>query len=344
MALWLVRTGRHGEHEARFLADERIFCTWEGLRSDLGKLSRKEELERLLVHTYPDAPPARVRNNAAQIWAFSHKMSEGDWVVVLTKMRPTLSVAEITGGYSFDPTAPDPYYHSRTIRWVGESVPRSAFSQDLLYSLGAIQTICQIERNDAERRVRAMKASGWQPEAITSVRANDIVGQSISTDDVELEQLARDQIARLVIQRFKGHGMERLVEALLSAKGYTTYRSPEGADKGVDLLAAAGPLGFGTPRICVQVKSSESPVDLPTLHQLLGTMQNVKADQGLLVSWGGFKTSVERETAQHFFHVRLWDQHQLISELLSDYDRLDEDVRAELPLKRIWTVATQEED
>ena len=72
-------------------------------------------------------------------------------------------------------------------------------------------------------------------------------------------------------------------------------------------------------------------------------MQNVQADQGLLVSWGGFKSSVDREIASQFFRVRLWDQDALIKELLDNYSQLDEDLRAEIPLKRIWTVATQEE-
>ncbi len=31
MALWLCRTGRHGEHEAKFLDDDRIYLTWSGL-------------------------------------------------------------------------------------------------------------------------------------------------------------------------------------------------------------------------------------------------------------------------------------------------------------------------
>jgi len=62
------------------------------------------------------------------------------------------------------------------------------------------------------------------------------------------------------------------------------------------------------------------------------------------VCWGGFKSSVDRETAHHFFRVRLWDQDDLIDQLLAQYASLDEDLRAELPLKRIWTVALQEEE
>jgi NAD(P)-dependent dehydrogenase (short-subunit alcohol dehydrogenase family) len=75
-----------------------------------------------------------------------------------------------------------------------------------------------------------------------------------------------------------------------------------------------------------------------------GVMQNVQADQGLLVSWGGFKTSVDKEKASQFFRVRLWDQDDFINQLLAHYERLDDDLRAELPLKRIWTIAEADED
>jgi restriction system protein len=157
--------------------------------------------------------------------------------------------------------------------------------------------------------------------------------------EADLEEIARDQIAKLIIAKFKGHGMALLVDAILKAQGYTTYISPEGPDKGVDILAAQGALGFGEPRICVQVKSGDSPLDRPTLDQLLGTMQNVQANQGLLVSWGGFKGSVDKEKVSQFFRVRLWDQKDLIEQLLGHYDKLDDEIRADLPLKRIWTMA-----
>jgi restriction system protein len=80
-----------------------------------------------------------------------------------------------------------------------------------------------------------------------------------------------------------------------------------------------------------------------TLNQLIGTIQNVQADQTLLVSWGGFKSSVDRETAVQFFRMLLWDQEMLIDELLDHHDKLDPNLRAELPLKRIWRLAAQDE-
>ena len=95
---------------------------------------------------------------------------------------------------------------------------------------------------------------------------------------MDLGELGRDQIGWLLIAGFQGHGLARLVEAVLRAQGYTTHLSPEGPDKGIDLLAAPGPLGFGRPRLCVQVKSGDTPADLPTLNQLVGAMQAVQAD------------------------------------------------------------------
>jgi restriction system protein len=71
-------------------------------------------------------------------------------------------------------------------------------------------------------------------------------------------------------------------------------------------------------------------------------MQNVQAEQGLLVSWGGFKGSVDKEIPTQFFRVRLWDQQELISQLMQHYDNLDESIKAELPLKRIWALSVVE--
>ena len=342
MSLWVARSGKHGEHEQRFLTDERIYLTWEGFRRDLSKMDGQPALIGAIQEAYPDFSVYKARNHAAQMWTFAKRFQKGDWVIVPSKEKPAIHVAEVAGPYRFDGKAEDPYFHSREVKWVAKDLPRSIFDQDLLYSFGAIQTIFGVSRNDAEQRVRAMAAAGWKQTL--SVETGKPVDHDFDDEEVDLETAARDQLAKLIIKKFKGHGLERLVEGVLKAQGYTTYRSPIGPDKGVDLLAAPGPLGFGHPRICVQVKSTDGPVDAPTLNQLIGTMQNVHADQGLLVSWGGFKTSVDREVPAQFFRVRLWDQKTLIEQLLAHYDKLDADLRAELPLKQIWVISLSDDD
>lgn len=336
MALWLFRAGSRGEYESKFLTDKRVYITWKDLRDDLSGLKARADLLTLFRKYYPDVKPNALSNYVSQVWPAVTEMKAGDWIVLPSKLRPAIHVAEVVGPYKFDASAEELYRHSRDVRWIATDIPRSSFDQDLLYSFGAFMTICRIQRNSAEARVRAMAETGW--------KTTDVDPEKRERVYADLERLAQDQIAKLIAQKFKGHGLARLVEAILTAQGYTTYLSPEGPDKGVDILAAPGPLGFGTPRICVQVKSGDSPVDAPTLNQLIGAMQNVQAEQGLLVSWGGFKSSVDKEVAVQFFRVRLWNQDALIAELLNHYDALDEELRAEIPLKRIWTVTTTEEE
>ena len=293
------------------------------------------------------AKMAKRRQNSSQIWAFSHRMAKGDWVAMPSK-RKTIHIGEITGDYVFDANAEDPYFHYRTVKWLEEDIPRTNFDQDILYSLGAFSTICRIQRNDAENRVRTMQKNNWKSTGIKPVTSysdnEDDEDESSTGEEFDLEQIARDQIARTIYSQFKGDGMELLVEAILKAKGFTTYHTDKGADGGIDILAAPDTLGFGQPRICVQVKSQSSPVERMVLDQLVGTMQHVGADQGLLVCWGGFKTTVKREAPRLFFKVRLWDQNDLIDQFLAHYDQLSEDLKTEVPLKRVWALAAADED
>ena len=53
---------------------------------------------------------------------------------------------------------------------------------------------------------------------------------------------------------------------------------------------------------------------------------------------------MQKELAASFFRVRLWTQNDLLEALFAHYDQLDDDLKAELPLKRIWTVAAKDDD
>ncbi|NDV20378.1 restriction endonuclease [Pseudodesulfovibrio sp. JC047] len=345
MAVWLVRAGSHGEFEQKFIQDERIYVTWEDLDKNIEKLADKESLFSLLDSMHPDSKPKRLHNWVSQIWPFAHEMAIGDLVVVPLKSQSVIYFGEITGPYQFEPEGPNPYYHWRSVKWVGEAIPRSHFGQDLLYTFGAFLTICRVQRNNAEKRIEAMRQNDWKAE-----KKADVISSSMepytngSSESINLEELARDQIAKIIEAKFKGHSLTRLVEAILKAQGYTTYRSPEGADGGADILAGAGPLGFGEPRLCIEVKSESTPIDRPTVDKLLGAVTKFGANEGLFVSWSGFKSTVPKELAASFFRVRLWSQKDLIEQLLANYDKLDEDLQAELPLKRIWTITLPEDD
>lgn len=68
-------------------------------------------------------------------------------------------------------------------------------------------------------------------------------------------------------------------------------------------------------------------------------MTKVGAEYGLLVSWSGFKNSVEQERGNQFFRIRLWDSNDVIRELFANYGKLSTEIQTEIPLKQIWMLS-----
>lgn len=344
MAIWLLRAGSHGEFEQKFIQENRVYVTWDDLDVNLAKLAGRPDLTAAMSQRYPDKKPKTIMNWVSQVWPFAHEIKKGDLVILPLKTQRAIQVGEITDDYHFENAGPNPFFHWRAVKWIAEAVPRAHFGKDLLNTFGAFLTICRVERNNAEARIAAMRINEWKAESVSSVIKSSSTISDEEAQDTDLEDRAQDQIAQLIAARFKGHGLTRLVEAILKAQGYTTYRSPEGADGGADILAGAGPLGFGAPRLCVEVKSENTPIGRPTVDKLLGAVSKFGAQEGLFVSWSGFKPNVQKELAASFFRVRLWTQKELLEQLFAHYDHLDDDLKAELPLKRIWTVAAQDEE
>ena len=223
-------------------------------------------------------------------------------------------------------------------------LPRTTFKQDLLYSFGAFMTVCDISRHDAAQRVVAVLEGKPNPGPSVPLKSSTV--SPSPTDESEsipdLSQVAHDQIVAQIQSRFAGHALARLVDAVLRADGWVTKISPPGPDGGVDILAGSGSLGLDVPRLCVQVKSQNTPADVTVYRTLKGTMHTFKAEQGLLVCWGGFNKKVLQESQQSHFMVRLWDSSDLVEAIYSNYERLPAEIQAELPLKRVWMLVAEE--
>jgi len=245
-----------------------------------------------------------------------------------------IAIGEVIGDYQFKEIQPN-IKHIRKVKWI-KTFPRSAFDQDLLFSLGAFMTVAQIKRNDAEQRVRSM---------IKGERTTIKIGEETEVEitNFDIEQYSKDQIIKLIERKFAGHELTRLINEILKAKGYSTKVSRPGADGGVDILAGSGPLGFESPRICVQVKSSQTPVDVRLIRELEGVVTKFKADQGLMVSWGGINNIAEKEISSSFFSIRIWDDVKIVEEIMENYEKFDDSIKAELPLKKIWTFVDESE-
>lgn len=334
MSLWLVRAGRHGEQEQVALDQNVVTIGWKDL-PDLSGLKSKEELAELYARVYPSHGKHKVANEMGQVWRFAKEIQKGDLVALPLKTQAAIAIGEVKGSYEYKQLA-DNVKHVRSVKWI-KTIPRSSFDQDLLYSFGAFMTVCQVSRNNAESRVKSLLG---KVEAVTvSDDEERIPGDEI----IDIEEYAKDEIIKHIGSKFRGHDLARLVEAILEAQGYTTKKSPPGPDGGVDILAAGGPLGFDTPRICVQVKSSSSPIDVRVIRELQGVMGKVNANQGLLVAWGGFTSKAIQEARDAFFSIRLWDQGELLEALFKHYEQFDDELKAELPLKRLWGLVLEEE-
>ena len=64
------------------------------------------------------------------------------------------------------------------------------------------------------------------------------------------------------------------------------------------------------------------------MNQLIGTMSNVGADHGVLVSWRGFKTTLTKEIPKQFFKLRLRDSNDVIREIFNYYEQLVIEIRS----------------
>jgi restriction system protein len=337
MALWLARAGRHGERE-NFALENNIAVVGWGDMGDLRETKSRELLLARLAETYPDEDIKTLRNWQSQLWAFSNRIEVGDWVALPLKTRSAVAFGEVTGDYAYVAGNPEDSRQTRPVRWLKTDIPRGAIDQDILFSLGAFMTVCQIRRNGAEERVKAL-VNGTRLRIPTPAEASDA-----SEDDtvVNLDEFARDQIRTHLSQKFRGHDLSRLVGALLEAQGYHAQVAPPGTDGGVDVLAGKGAMGFDHPRLVVQVKSQDSPVGVSVLRELQGVMKNFGAEQGLLVAWGGFQSTVITESRHQFFELRLWDADDLITAVTENYERLSADLQADIPLKRVWALVVEE--
>ncbi|MEI7605936.1 MAG: restriction endonuclease [Rhodospirillaceae bacterium] len=335
--LWIVRAGKHGERELASIEQKRLLLGFQEV-GDLGPLKGRDAILAHLQSVMPGAEANRLRNFAAQLNQFAHTIQIGDLVVMPRKLTNGVAIGSITGEYFFDTSGE--CRHSRSVKWEKDSVPRDAFKQDLRHSFGAFMTICEIQRNSALERVKAVLKTGSDPGAVLGKQgaapAPVAKGEDIEDYAPDIEDIANQQIISLIRSEFAGHALADLVAELLRVEGYETKVSPPGADGGVDILAAGGTLGLGEDRVCVQVKSGDGAADSNVVLRLSGAVSNTQARTGLLVCIGGVNSAAKKELDNNFFRLRLWQMPDLLKALFRAYADLSDETRAKLPLKQIW--------
>jgi restriction system protein len=333
--VWLVRAGKHGEDEEAALLGNLAIIGFREV-GDLGKYDSIKEIFKALKERFPADPEKRLETTSRQLWTFKEGIKPGDIITLPLKTQPgQIAIGKAKGLYSFVSIGEEKR-HVRAVDWIRPAVPRSIFKQDLLYSLGAFLTVCRITRNNAEKRMAEI-IKGEPDPGFEETHEKD-------EERIDIGQAAHDEIVSFIRANFQGHDLARLVEAVLKAEAFITQRSVPGPDGGADILAGKGPFGLDAPTLCVQVKATEAGADVNIYRALHGTMTTFNAHQGLLVCWGGFTQQVRNEARQQMFKIRLWDQSDLVQAIYRTYDRLDAEIQAELPLKRIWALVREEDE
>ena len=318
MTVWVVRAGRHGEFEQFAINNNAVGIDFR-LQRSITEFQDRDALRQYQQN----------RSDADQLWRFVHELQIGD-IVVLPRRQPRMvAVGRITGEYRYDAMGQPP--HIRSVEWDAIDIPRPDFDQDLLYSFGGLSTVFRVNRDNAQARIGQIvsRHRGEMPGATTTLPM-EVTGDDSAA--VDLDEVIADHIVQRIRQRFTGHRLEYLVESILKAQGYTTLQTRRGADGGIDVVAGKGQMGFGEPRLCVQVKSGTAPVDLPEYDRLLGNVQSFGANHGLLVSLSDFTRPVRNRNESSFFQIRLWGAEELTQNLLETYDDLPAVIRADIPL------------
>lgn len=336
MALWLVRAGSHGQQEFKCLEEDFVTIGWNEL-PDLSVFETRDALKKTYSQIYNTEKVGAVTNRVGQIWNFSHEIKVGDLVALPLKTGPFIAFGEVIKPYRYITKNGNDIRHILPVKWINKEVPRKSFDQATLYSFGAFMTVCRIERNNAEDKVRAVLAG-------KKASSNSEASSSEETVQLNISEVSRVQISDFIHERFKGHSLEFLIEAILQAQGYHTDRTPPGADGGADILAGSGAMGFGSPRLVVEVKSGESPIGIEVVDRLRGALEKFDADNGLLVSLNGFKSGVKKQCRDAFFKIRLWDEDDLLEALFEVYDKLPEAIQAQMPLQRNWILVQTEDE
>ena len=156
-----------------------------------------------------------------------------------------------------------------------------------------------------------------------------------------LESDAREGIKRFIVSK-RPYEFQDLVAALLRAMGYhTPFIAPKGKDGGIDIIAYLDPLGAQTPRIKVQVKHKpDTAIGASEVRALSGVLKT--GDIALFVTSGTYSTDARNAASGSDKFLRLIDGNEFIEMWQEYYDKMSDEDKNMLPLKRISFLGNNE--
>ena len=156
-----------------------------------------------------------------------------------------------------------------------------------------------------------------------------------------LESDAREGIRKFLISK-SPYEFQDMVAALLRAMGYhTPFIAPKGKDGGIDIIAYLDPLGAQTPRIKVQVKHKpDTAIGASEVRALSGILK--AGDIALFVTSGTYSADARNAASGNDKFIRLIDGNDFIDMWQEYYDKMTDEDKNMLPLKRIAFLGNNE--
>lgn len=162
------------------------------------------------------------------------------------------------------------------------------------------------------------------------------VEQEIADSSVTLEQAeeASWEEVREALYGIDPYDFQDLVAGLFRGMGYfVEWVAGPGKDRGVDVLALTDPLGTKGPRVKVQVKREQSKTNAPTLRAFFSVLH--ADDIGVFVNLGGFTSDAIVEARSETRRIRLIDATQFFNLWVEHYDKVPDEDRRRLPIRRV---------
>ena len=254
-----------------------------------------------------------------------YEMKIGDYVVFPAKSDRTINIGVVEGDYYFEKDA-ESFAQRRKVKWL-KHLPRTMFSQEALYEVGAFLSVFEVGKNKLEF-LRAINKD------FTTETTKDEDVTIVGVD--ETIENTKDFILRELSHELKGYDMELFVANLLEAMGYRTSVSPHGGDGGIDIVAYKDEF---PPRILVQVKSTDGDISGATIQSLRGAMR--EGDYGVFVTLSNY-TKKGKEYLENTPIIRGINGGELADLVLKYYDKLDEKYKDLIPLSTVYVPAVKE--
>jgi restriction system protein len=318
--IWVIRAGK--SIADRIEQSKLVAIGWYQM-GDLSKLNTREDFKAKYREVYAENDN-RVGIGAGQLFRFSKEISIGDTVLTPLSASREILIGKITSDYKYDKIAiSESYPNVRSVEWL-KKISRDIVSQQMRNSLGGLQSLFTITDHGKE----VEKLLGAEP-----AKAKPVPEEPQTPYHEEVQAKADEMISDLLSQ-IAPYEFQNLVAALLRAMGFYTKISQPGPDGGIDIKAFPDALGFQTPRIRVQVKHRKGSATAPEVQQLAGATKGENFN-GLFVSTGGFTNQAITEGDKHP-HITLIDRDDFVSLLLGQYEKLEPEYQALVPLAKVY--------